>query len=304
MSENVLRKIMYHVISRGSDPLKIAAVGDISLRETLYGIYELKRKYGLIIYPVLFSEDLGLGKSVIFCRESSISYSTAKKLLGPSLNLFRGDLEERSFIIVSFYYPGFDQQVANLLQYLRDNGVAECEVIRIRRTYKPVWSPDCFDFRKREWVCNKIEKLFNRAALLKKDLRIDNVDVNSIVDIQVRQNFRILRPRLHANHIRHFILGYAFSLRGLSYIVDLFADRPLLQPGLMWYTELDDGKFLSEIHVSETRIDEIIKRVRSLGQDFITSISTPEYAEGFSIPYELFRGGKWDFPKIQVPNKN
>ncbi|MCY0884059.1 MAG: hypothetical protein OWQ50_09950 [Acidianus infernus] len=53
-----------------------------------------------------------------------------------------------------------------------------------------------------------------------------------------------------------------------------------------------------EIHINSKELGKIVKKIKDHSNEIFIVPKTPSYAEGYSIPYEIFKEKKWKFPKI------
>lgn len=296
MNDDHLRYKILHLIRKVGGNLHLLSNLLNHPLNTLVETYNsLFFKYSLSIYPLIEIERMGLNKAMIWCKKSSIKYDTAKKLLGPLVSLFRGDIEEDKFTLI-FYtdkeaYLYYKEKILDLLDKIN----MECDIALIEVYRRYINDEQCYDFSKNKWVCdNKFEYL----SLPSKSLvDIHKQDTNLLVNIQVNPFVRYwVNP--HYPHIKKYIRGFIYTLGNTNYLITTKGDFYVHSPYLLWTIKLSDGSYVSEYHVTKDALTSLVRELKGL--DIIVSTKDLTFAHGFSVPYEIFKSNKWEMPKVVI----
>ncbi|BCU67751.1 hypothetical protein HS7_11880 [Sulfolobales archaeon HS-7] len=255
---------------------------------------QLRKDYSFRLYPVFFSEDFNLSKRVVWCRNSKLKYSMAMSIFDSVMNLFRGDIETSSFVTVLFTDSQSKDGLNEVINYLNDLGLAECEVFNVRKTVKLTREPSCFDFEKGTWVCGEVLNTYGRdASVISNSFDVKDV----ILSNHIYQGENIRKLIHHLPHILPTIQGFTYTLKSNDYIVDVIGEEPLdTFPNTVWYLKLD-RRYLTEIHLSK---EELYKFSHLCKRDSIISIRSESFSKAKPLPVEFFKEGIWKFPTIKV----
>ncbi|MCG3108507.1 hypothetical protein L3N51_00788 [Metallosphaera sp. J1] len=277
----------------GGNPRCLASVVGESSKIIAREILEMQREHQLALFPAVFSEGLGLGKYLIVVRNCPIKYETASRLFHPIMNLFRGDMEENLFSITLFADGGIVEDIIKALNAL------SCSLViatRIKQTRKFVRDPTCYDFESHRWIC--VDKLEIRQGEFLRNPH--EQDIKGVVSLQVNP-FADIRIINHRNHVFKIVTGFMYVLGKSDFVVQVISKEELTEyiPDVVWTAEGEDI-FISEMHVNKQGLEAAMKKVRDRASEIIISPKSPLYALGYSLPYEIFRNGKWIYPKIEI----
>ncbi|EZQ02125.1 hypothetical protein CM19_11455 [Candidatus Acidianus copahuensis] len=256
----------------------------------------LQNFLGLRVYPNISAESLGLKKIIIFCKNSKLKIDTEKNLFVPLLNLYRADIEKKQFISVIFANENSISDIESAIKKINEAGVAECEVMLINRTVKYVRNPECFDFESGSWSCNSMYEFPNST----RQLNADKADIDLIVSLQVNPCYPyFFNP--HWTHIKPAVTNFIYTLSKKDLILDVISKTDIARyiPQVVWKAEAK-GLYITEIHMAGAETEKILDAVREKAEDMILAPMNISYAEGRSLPYEIFKGKTWKFPSIQI----
>ncbi len=277
----------------GGNPRCLASITGESSRVIAKEILEMQRNHHLTIFPAVFSEGLGLGKYLILARDCPIKYETASKLFHPIMNLFRGDMESNLFSITLF---AEGETVDNVLGALRSISCSLVITSTIKQTRKFVRDPRCYDFKFHRWTCD--DKLEIRPGEVLENPH--EQDIMGVVQLQVNP-FTDIRLINHRKHVFKIVTGFMYSLGKSDFVVQVISKEDITEefPEVMW-TAIGENIFISELHVNRKRLEVVMEKVRDRAIETIIAPKSPLYALGYSLPYEIFREGRWVYPRIEV----
>lgn len=288
-----LADIISAITKVGGNPHAIAKITGISIINVIKSINILKYKYHLALFTGLLAENLQLQKILLLCKNSKIKLSTSKKLFFPLVNLFRADLEENKFMLVIYANKDTLNSIQTAVKKLRDENIVECEIFEISETKRYYRDIYCFNFDQNMWTCDRLLQFNKRGKMVKPD----EEDINLIVKLQANPYIPYyLSP--HYSHIKHVIQGFLYTLGTNDTILDVIADKEIIfHPNTLWSAKIGN-KYLMEIHINSKELGKIVQKIKDHSNEIFIVPKTPSYAEGYSIPYEIFKEKKWEFPKI------
>ncbi|BDC18336.1 hypothetical protein [Acidianus sp. HS-5] len=276
----------------GGNTHAIARITRMPIVDVTKSIEVLKQKYNLAIFAGIMGENLKLQKILLICKNSKLKLSTSKKLFFPIENLFRADLEENKFMLVVYSNQNTLNSIKDAVKKLRDENIVECEIFEITVTKRYYRDISCFDFNKNTWICDKLIQLNKKG----KEIRPDEEDINLVVKLQVNPSIPYyLSP--HYIHVKHVIQGFMYTLGNNDIILDIITDKEIVHPNTLWTAKISNG-YLMEIHTNYKNLDEILQKIKDNSKEIFIVPKAPSYAEGYTIPYEIFKSKKWEFPKI------
>ncbi len=273
----------YHAIARSTG---------IPIIDIIKSMKILKCKYNLSIFASIMGENLKLQKILLLCKNSRLKLSTSKKLFFPIVNLFRADLEENKFMLVVYSNKNTLNSIKDAVEKLRDENIVECEIFEITETKRYYRDISCFDFRESKWICDKIIQLSKKG----KEIIPDEEDINLIVKLQVNPYIPYYLSS-HYIHVRHVLQGFMYTLGNNDMILDIITNKELIHPNTLWTAKIGNN-YLIEIHINSNELDKALQKIKDCSKEIFIVPKTPSYAEGYSIPYEIFKKKNWEFPKI------
>jgi len=282
----------------GLNPHIISSLSRVPVNDVYYSILSLFYEHQMTVFPIINSEKLGLWKGVIWCEKSTIPYEKAKQITGPLANLFRGDIEDDSFMLV-FYtsYEVFDE-MKQTYEKVFDKLNMNCSINLSVQSFRFINDENCYDFENKEWVCNRKQVYISIPS--KELLKLDKYDVNLLTDIQVNPAIPYWR-NYHYKHIKEVLHGFMYTLGKTNYILDVKSKRIVNDPSLLTIVQLDNGYYIAEYHADKKSLERVISSVNKIKDvEIIISIKDLAFAHGFSIPYEVFKDNKWKIPKIKI----
>ncbi|AWR96553.1 hypothetical protein DFR86_02640 [Acidianus sulfidivorans JP7] len=258
----------------------------------------LFRKYSLSIFTVINSEGLGLNKIALICKDSNIKIENEKKLFIPLLNLFRSDFEENKFINILYYTDKLSlNSIYNAVEFLKSKNIVNCEIkeiTEVRRYYRDI---ECFDFKTKKWLCtDKIEIKHKFDSITP-----DHEDIKLITMTQVNPSIPYYYHP-HYNHVKKVLEGFSYILGKKDFIIDVMSDQDISDKlaDILWVAKTRDEYYISELHVNYNDLENTMNVIKKFNSEIILAPHSPYYAEGFTIPFEIFREKKWEFPKILI----
>ncbi|BCU69261.1 hypothetical protein [Stygiolobus caldivivus] len=268
------------------------------LKEPLNNVYSLLlslfHEYQISVFPILNTEKLGLWKAVIWCEKSVITYSKAKKLAGPLANIFRGDIEDNSFLLIFYTNPTvFEEAKTNYEEIFKKLNM-DCSVNLVLQSFRFINDENCYNFDVRKWICNRKDVYISVPS--RKFINLDKKDVDLLTSIQVNPSIPYWR-NLHYKHIKATLHGFMYTLGKTNYIIDIKSRKIVDNPYLVWSAQLDNGEYLAEYHTDKENLKNILDKNTG---EIILAVKDLNYAHGFSIPFEIFKDNKWKIPKIKI----
>lgn len=288
------KDIINAIVKRGANLHVLARALGESTSKIKSVLSLLVQKYSLAVFPAIEAKNLGLNKVALVCKDSKLKLETEKKLFVPVLNLFRADFEENKFINILYYTDNSAlEAIHNGVKFLKKRKLVNCEVKEISEVTKYYRDIECYDFSKSSWICEDKNKIITN----KIQIAPDEGDVNLITALQLNPSIPYhFHP--HYIHVKKVLDGFMYTLGKNDFIIDVISkyDTSNVHPNIIWTAKAEDV-FISEIHVNYSELEQTIQKVRRYGEVILAPMS-PDYAEGYSIPFEIFRQKKWTFPKI------
>lgn len=290
----LLKEIISTIVKKGPNAYALARTINQPGIKIMKALRMLFKNYLLTVFPALDTRNLGLNKLAVICNNSKLKIETEKRLFVPLINIFRADFEDKKFLSI-LYYPDDKalKAISNVLDTLKNRAIVECCLKKVLETRKYYRNPDCYDFSTKSWKCNeKFEIKRNNSCIVP-----DEADIKLITALQVNPSIPYyFHP--HYVHIKKVLDGFLYTLGEKNFVIDVISrdDISDVDPNIIWVVKADD-LYISELHVSNMELESTIKRLKPYGE-IILSPKTPLYAEGYSIPFEIFREKQWSFPKI------
>lgn len=290
----LFRNIINAIVKRGLNAYALANALECSTLKIKRSLNTLFKNYSLSVFVALESENLGLGKVALICRDSKLKIETEKNLFIPLLNLFRADFEENKFISVIYYTDKESlEAISNAVNFLQKRKLVNCELRKVLGTKKFYRKVECYDFLRKSWICEDKDEIKSKCSTMTPDEK----DIKLITMLQVNPSIPYyLHP--HYRHVKKIISGFFYTLGEKDFVIDIVSKEDVsdLDANIIWIARIED-KFISELHVSHSELQKVIEKLRDYGEIFLAP-KTPQYAIGYSIPFEIFREKKWAFPKI------
>ena len=292
MNGNELLKFIRLV---GLNPHLISILSNQPVNEVYTVILDLIHEHQIYVAPIINTEKLGLYKAVIWCKKSTIPYDKAKKLAGPLVNIFRGDIEDQMFMLVFYTNLQIFEEVKKTYEELFKKLNMDCSVNLSLHIMRFINDENCYDFDNKEWICNR--KFTQISAPPRKFTPLDKEDVNLITSIQVNPAIPYWRNP-HYKHIKGLLDGFIYTLGKINYIVDIKSRKIYNHYSLISAIQLDNGEYITEYHTDKKGLDQILNDNKD--EEIIVAVKDLAFAHGFSIPYEVFKDNKWKLPKIKI----
>ncbi|ARM75032.1 hypothetical protein [Acidianus manzaensis] len=291
------KSIINAIIARGTNLNALANLlsqPSSKIRQMLKILFE---KYSLSVFTTFNSESFGLKKIALICNNSKLQIETEKKLFIPLLNLFRSDFEENKFINI-LYYTDYSslQSIYRAVETLKSNDLVNCEIQEIKNVVKYNRDINCFNFETNKWICE------NKIQVKSKFYQItpDEDDIKLTTMLQVNPSIPYFYHP-HYNHIKKVLEGFMYTLGNKDFIIDAISESDISDyfSDVIWSVEAQD-KYILELHVNYDDLEKTINKLKQYKVDFILAPRSPYYAEGYTIPFEIFKEKQWKFPKILI----
>jgi len=294
--------ILTKLVKFGANSYILSKVTGLPSTRVRSVINNLMSLHGLYITTLISSESLGLRKAIVLCSNSKLKMETRKRLLFPIVHLFRHDVERDYFFVVAYFVDDGLSRLRKVLEELKNNGIAECEAFEISRIKRFIVNPSCIDFESGNKICEDKIVIANDTNKRIPDVsKLTKADIDFLAALQHNPFINyLLYPRWR--FIKRLVSGFFFRLGKFSFIIDVLSDKelPLSFPNLAWSAETEKG-YLTEVLADDDNLDKIVKMAKAYSRDILIVPATASYAEGYSIPYEIFKG-QWQFPKIIITN--
>ncbi|MCI2415426.1 MAG: hypothetical protein MPF33_09340 [Candidatus Aramenus sp.] len=294
--------ILTKLVKLGANSYILSKVTGLPSTRVRYVINNLMSLYGLSIATLISTESLGLRKAIVICSNSKLKMETRKRLLFPIAHLFRHDVERDYFFVVVYFVDDGLSRLREVLKELKNKGITECEAFEISRIKRFIVKPSCIDFETGNKICeDKIVITNDTNKRIPGVSKLTKTDIDFLATLQHNPFINyLLYPRWR--FIKRLVSGFFFSLGNFSFIIDVLSDKelPLSFPNLAWSAETEKG-YLTEVLADDDNLEKIVKMAKVYSSDILIVPATTSYAEGYSIPYEIFKG-QWLFPKIIITN--
>ncbi len=265
-------------------------------------INNLVRLHGLSISTLISTESLGLRKAIVICSNSEIKMETKKKLFYPIVHLFRHDVEGNKFFVVVYYVNDGLSRLNEVVKVLREKHIADCEILEINTIKRYIVKPSCIDFETGNALCE--DKIVISGGANKgpyDSTKLTKRDIDFLATLQHNPSVNyLLYPRW--KFVKRLVTGFFYRLGSFSFIVDVISDKelPPTFPNLVWSAKTERG-YVTEALANHDELDHVVRLAREYSKNVLIVPATQSYAEGYSIPYEIFKG-EWQFPKIIITN--
>ncbi len=291
-STNIL---LQKALKVGGNPYALSKLTTFSITQIKNTFSQLISKYNFSLFPLVISENLGLGKAILVCEDAKIGIENRKKLFFPLTNIFRHDVEKNKFIIILYTNETNLAEINNAIEKLNAKDYINCKLFLVKDIFRFTRDPSCFDFEKNEWICEDKITITNKHFKVNPDAE----DINLITAIQRNPYLNYIR-NIHWRHIKSIINAYIYTLGKSNFILDVFSKEDISDefPNTIWTLKTDE-MYISEIYCYN-ELEKTVEKVKKYSSDFLIVPKTFGYAEGYSIPYEIFKKKAWEFPKIIV----
>ncbi len=288
--------LLQKALKVGGNPYILSKFTSFSVSQVKNILKYLISEYDFRLFSLVLSENLGLRKAILICEDTKINMENRKKLFFPLVNVYRHDLEKDKFILVLYINKDSLTEINNAIEKLKNKGYVNCKLFLIKDVLRYVRDPLCFDFEKGKWICEDKITIIN-----KKHFRVnpDVSDINLITSLQTNPYLNYTR-NIHWRHIKSIVNNFIYTLGKSNFILDVFSKENIADkfPNIIWTLSTDE-MFISEIYCYE-ELEKTVEKVKKYSSDFLIVPKTPGYAEGYSIPYEIFKKKTWEFPKIII----
>jgi hypothetical protein len=263
-------------------------------------VNEIILKYNLFLFPIIHSSEFGLNKAIIWCEKSLVKYENAKKLIGPLGNIFRGDIEDRKFMLIFYVNTDYFEIYKTKLQDVFSKLNMPCDIHFITEIDRFINKETCYDFSQNKWICN--EKIVKKEKIPRKNtlFSLDKGDVDLITNLQINPQIPYWKS-IHYRHIKRVLKGFVYTLGNTNYIINIRYNEPaqiIDNPYLLSAIRLDNGEVIAEYHMDLNGLKELKGKLKN--HRVIISVRDLHFAHGFSLPYEVFKDNKWVLPKIEI----
>jgi len=287
--------LLQKALKVGGNPYALSKLTTFTVTQIKNTFNYLIVKYDFALFPLVISENLGLRKAVLICKDTKINMENRKNLFFPLVNVFRHDIEKNEFILTLYVNKTSLNEVSSAIEKLNAKGYVNCKLILVKNVFRFTRDPLCFDFEKGKWICE------DKIVIINKYFKVnpDADDINLITSIQRNPYLNYIR-NIHWRHIKSVINAFIYTLGRSNFILDVFSKEDISDkfPNTIWTLKTDE-MFISEIYCYD-ELEKIIEKVKKYSSDFLIVPKTPGYAEGYSIPYEIFKKKTWEFPKIVI----
>jgi len=287
--------LLQKALKVGGNPYALSKLTAFTVSQVKNTINYLISKYDFALFTLVISENLGLRKVILICNDSKINMENRKSLFFPLTNVFRHDVEKNEFILILYVNEISLGELNNAIEKLNSKGYVNCKLLPVKNVFRFTRDPLCFDFEKGKWICEDKINIINKYFKVNPDAE----DINLITAIQSNPYLNYIR-NIHWRHIKSVINAFIYTLGKSNFILDVFSKEDISDkfPNTIWTLKTDE-MFITEIYCYN-ELEKTIEKVKKYSSDFLIVPKTLGYAEGYSIPYEIFKKKEWEFPKIVI----